>query len=325
MLVTAVVAGLIPIHGVVPIEWDAPAGCPSQGSVQSWLDLLVAPTVRGRAHARVSVVEGRYRLRLGVTTPEGFTARDLDAEHCESLARAAVVIVAVAADVVDATTRTDGPGLPSLPTTPNLEHPAVGASPRAMGPVSAVASTPTRRPVAAALGAEAGVGTGLLPDVHAIGQLWVGIRWARLWVEATGTQRFGRVARQPAGGGARISLSGGGVRLGPRIRRNAWSVAVLMGIEGGVMVAAGQGLARTRTVTSPWLGASLRPTLSLALAPWVALQGALTLTGSLVQPRFRIDDGPLIHTTSPLGARVGLGLEFRIPLRQSARDRRPRE
>ncbi len=306
------------------LDWQAPPRCPDAREVRSWVESLVPSSAVGRVRGRIRLEDGLHRLTLDVTTPPGSTERVLEARDCEALARAAAVIVAVAVDGVEAQARASVPPVPVSQASPVSTADAPGSGTLRV-PVDPPGPANTRRgPDAVVLGAEAGVATGLLPGVHGVAEARAGAEWRRWLLRATLTHRFGRVAEQPSGGGARISLSAGGLGVGPIARRGSVAVAVLATAEAGVMVAVGQGLTITRTARSPWLGFGLQPTVRWSPAPWFALQGAVTLTGSALQPRFRIDDGPLIHTASLLGARIGLGVEFRIPRRQFDPSRRPR-
>lgn len=318
-----------PALAAVPLEWEAPAECPRASEVQAWVDALVDSQAEGRAEGVVARAADGYRLALVVTTSLGRSERALEARQCEPLARAAAVVVAVAVDPLQARARSEVVPLPPVratpPATARTRAPGGDREGNAERPVGAeTARKGSRRPRAAKVGVEAGVGTGLLPRPHAILHAWSGLAWRRLEGQVTVTHRFGQLAEQPAGGGGLVSATTAGVALGPVVRYRRWGLHVMGMIEAGAMVGDGRGLRNPRTAVSPWVGVGLRPGIVWWPVAWLGLRADATLTGSLLQPQFEISGGPLIHRVSLLGARVGLGVEFRIPLDQSGRGRRPR-
>jgi hypothetical protein len=289
----------------------------------------VDPQAQGRAQGEVTETAGGFRLALAVTTAQGHTERTLEAPACESLAQAAAVVVAVAVDPLEAQARSSvARRSPRVVTAPVLARPAVKRGDRSASATPLDSEPPAgrsgRQPRATMLGVEAGVGTGLLPRPHATVHVWGGLAWRRFEAHVTATHRFGQPAEQAGGGGAVISLTTGGAELGPVVRGGQWTLRLLAALEAGAMVAAGRGLMNPLTPVSPWLGVSLRPGVAWSPAPWVALSANATLTGSLLQPQFEIEGGPLIHRVSLLGARIGLAVEFRIPLDPPGRGRGPR-
>jgi hypothetical protein len=329
-LVSAVLAMGRPALAAVPLQWEAPPSCPAATQVQAWVDALVAPQAQGSAKGEVTQTASGFALTLVVTTAQGRTERVLEAPACESLAQAAAVVVAVVVDPLEAQARSSvARPSPTAVPAPARSRPAAPAASRSSFEASLDAGPPVdragrRRPRAVTLGVEAGVGTGLLPQPHATVHAWGGLAWRRLAVHVTATHRFGQLAERAGGGGAMISATTGGAELGPVMRRGPWTLRLLASLEAGAMVAEGRDLMRTLTPVSPWLGVGLRPGVAWSPAPWVALSANVTLSGSLLQPQFEIEGGPLIHRTSLLGARIGLAVEFRLPLDQPGRSRRRR-
>lgn len=90
------------------------------------------------------------------------------------------------------------------------------------------------------------------------------------------------------------------------------------------MVAVGRDLDRTYTAISPWLALIAQPAVTWAPARWIALRGSAMVGAALTRPRFRTDDGSIVHRSEPLTAQISLGLEFRVPHDQSRPGRRPR-
>jgi hypothetical protein len=276
----------------------------------------------------VVATDAGYRLRLEVVTPQGHIERDIEAEQCEPLGRAAAVVVAVAVDPIHADARASVPRPPTPVVIPLVPTAATPRRVEARDPTTSSAESaagPSRwRPQALTLGGVGGVAAGLLPGPHATVDAWAGLAWRRLDAQATATYRFGRLAERPSGGGAMISAATAGVALGAVMHHRRWSLRLLGALEVGAMVAEGRGLRSPRTAVSPWLGVGLRPGIAWSPVAWLALRGEVGFMASVLRPQFTLDGGPLIHQASLLEARVGLGMEFRIPLDQRARSRRPR-
>lgn len=312
-----------PVSAAVSLDWDAPAGCPSAQEVRARLAPLVSADARGHAQARVHAGPDGYELVLAVTTRHGHMERTLDGPTCESLAQATAVMVAVMVDPLDVATRHSVPPPDPVTTTPTTAtRPPMPAADG--GPPARPAAVRDRRPTAIALGLTAGGSAGLLPRPHAFVRAWVGPSWRRMEAHLIATHRFAQPIRRPAGGGAVIRLSSAGVGVGPVVRRGPWSVRLAAELEAGVMIATGRDLDTTRTALSPWLGAGLGSGVAWSPVPWVGLRLAAGVTGSILRPSFALDDGSLLHETSLLGARAGLGVEFRLPLDPAGPGRRPR-
>ncbi|MEM7151360.1 MAG: hypothetical protein AAF799_00890 [Myxococcota bacterium] len=308
----------------VSVRWEAPPECPERAEVESRLAALVDPAARGQAEARIDGEGPGYRLSLRVETADAAVTRRFDAASCDSLATAAAVVIAVAVDPLAATSKSL---VPDPPTTPVPGEPTPRAAPSSRPVVRAradAAEEPRSRPQTLALGLHAGAAAGVLPGAHGVGHLAVGPQWSRWELLVTATHRLGRFASHESGGGAQIFASSAGVAAGPLIRRGRFIVHLRSGVEGGVMVAEGRGLDITRLVARPWVAATVQPGVSYAATSWLALHGALTFGAAITRPTFALDDGGLLHETPALGLGIGLGAEFRIPLRQSSRSRRPR-
>ena len=314
----------VPAPPEVTLDWDAPTSCPSTPWIRSRLGVLLSPGARGHVQARVQAGPDRYDLTLAVTTRHGRTQRTLQGPTCDSLAQAAVVVVAVVVDPLEASARSAvSPPSPATAVTP--PPPRTSALARADLRQTRPEPARDRRPLAIPLGVTGGGGVGLLPRPHAFTRVRVGLAWRRVDVGLTATHRFAQPIRQPTGGGAVISLSSGGIELGPVVRRGPWSIPLRAGLEAGVMVATGRDLDVTQTALSPWLGAELSAGVAWAPVSWIALRLTAGATGSILRPSFGLDDGTIVYETAPLGARAGLGLEFRLPLDPSRPSRRPRE
>ncbi|MBL4688768.1 MAG: hypothetical protein JKY37_29535, partial [Nannocystaceae bacterium] len=85
----------------VELQWDSPAGCPTDDDVLRELQALVTTTVRVAAEG-VVVVRGAivragdaWRLTLAVTQADRTLTRELETSRCAVLATTVALIVAV--------------------------------------------------------------------------------------------------------------------------------------------------------------------------------------------------------------------------------------
>lgn len=325
------VLGLAPAGDEVELEWNAPPECPRAEQVRAELEAMSPPGARGSASARVHREADGFRLELTVGTEQGRTTRELRADACDALGTAAAVIVAVALDPVAAEARR------AVPPAPTVVEPPPRAASVGLAAASGSSSTPrepeparpepprSSSPREVIVGAVGGLGVGVLPSPHPWAGARVGLRWRWLETQVGATHHLAQPADRPLrGGGADISLTAVHLSAGPTLRRRRASVHLLGGLEGGVMLAAGRDLAWTRTAASPWLALVAQPGVAWVPSPWVAFRATVTLGGALARPRFRTEEGTIIHRSPPLSARIGLGLEIRIPIDQTRRSRRPR-
>lgn len=121
-LLTAIHSSPTPGPGVV-MEWSAPSRCPTAEAVQQRLsDALVDSAADPRGmRARATVTEddaGRFALVLELERDDGPAGRrTMQASDCDELAKAAVLIVALAVDP-EVKLATDPPPGPTDPTEP---------------------------------------------------------------------------------------------------------------------------------------------------------------------------------------------------------------
>src|SRR5688572_31382720 len=74
----------------LPIDWQAPPGCPSLADVSSWLEAVVPAELRTRlagitAEVHITRVERRYHAAIRVTHGSWSGEREVDGRRCEEV------------------------------------------------------------------------------------------------------------------------------------------------------------------------------------------------------------------------------------------------
>lgn len=266
------------------LEWSAPAQCPDAAVMRGWVEAYTAAgteTAVVPARGRIEASAGGFVLELEVDDGSGAGARRLEHEDCEALARAAALIVAVAADPVAVAQRVR---VQEVGVVPDLVAPvptpdeAIRTSPEPQAPDPAPAppqpedppaqtqreppppdrperpDRPRLRPgtrtreggVRMGLRPEVGVGLGVLPGVAGVGVGGVVALLGRAaWrVEAGGHYWPTRTAVTEPG----ADQAGGRLRMGTGAVRGCWSpslrrieLPVCGGLELGGVVGRGFG------------------------------------------------------------------------------------
>lgn len=312
--------------GVAPeaatLRWEAPATCPSASEVAERLAARVGDDETGvdptRGEALVAREGPRFVAMLVVTTDAGTTTRRLEADTCDTVADAAVLIVAMVHAERTAPAVPEPPANPTpapIPPTPPLATiPATPTTrrddPRPTTP--RIDATPRTR---AAILAEASLGLGGLPRVG----LGVGggvavlrPRWRAELVGRYWTPRDAAIG--PPEDDARVAVAAGtiGVHAGPLWRLGPVELVAMAGVHAGVAVGRGRGVAVTRVSRRPWLAAGLHLALLWPLHPRVALGLRGALEGVVVRPRFEVREGGRRYTVAPVAGALAAAIEIRL-------------
>lgn len=310
------------------LHWTAPEGCPSQAAVAETLQALVGDDVLHVdvvADAQVHRRGDEWVLQLSLRAADRSVMRQMVADECRTLADAVALVVATFADPVSTSAHVNGrsraaaaPREPDLravpPPPPRALRARADAVPLAPRPIVAGRRDPRGRPPdhwGLRLGATAGRATQADLDL--------GPHMVLSWQRGLARVAVGALAlvprREPVPrvDGARLQqwmLAGGlegGVAM-PLWRRVELLLA--LGLELGPVVARGQGIARPRTVVSPWLAALGTAQLCWRPTPrWGIWAGVVGVAGVLL-PRFTVaGEGPLV--AGPGGLRGTVGVEWR--------------
>ncbi|MCA9709228.1 MAG: hypothetical protein KDK70_25515 [Myxococcales bacterium] len=164
-----------------------------------------------------------------------------------------------------------------------------------------------------ALGLGGGLAGGILPRVGGSLTAGVGLLLPRVRADLEGlwlTRRRASLVDQGAGGDLRV----GAVR--PLVCRRfggpIWTAPICGGLELGVLVGHGFGVTAPRTQRHLWLGGLASAGGSWSARPWLAVRLRAELVVSPLRREFTVLDRSLF-TTRPVGGRLHLGIEFRLP------------
>lgn len=323
------------------MEWSAPTGCPTAEVVQQRLaDALADSAADPRGmRARATVTEddtGGFSLDLVLELDDGPAGRrTVQARDCDELAKAAVLIVALAVDpeVVIADEPVVEPEPEPVPepepaepepepAEPEPTKPDEQSSPAAPEPPppKPEPSAPERPPPELHVGlrATAGVGLSVLPDPTAAVSLGAAT-WGRAWRAELGVSYWTPVESTPTGatGGGRLQQWTIDARGCGLLRPGPLELPLCAGIDAGAVHGEGIGVPAARQVAS--LRLAFAAGAALVWAP-ARLQGRLglrldaDLLVALVRARFRATPAApgLVYYTPPVGGRIGAGIEVRF-------------
>lgn len=322
----------------VEFRWDAPAGCPSEAEVVAQLEALLGGPLVDRRGERLTAIArvrqepgGAWDLRLWTVGDAGTLQRSLRHDRCDMLARAGVLIAAMAIDPLAAERMADGEAVAEVaaearpvtdeapaatPEPPPLVQPPLEPPPRpASEPPAPVPAVRRSRVVRGALRVAGGLAFGDLPGVGATLRLAPALVWPRVRLEleaAYGPPRRARFDDRPDAG-ADLQLAALAVRACPVFRRDRVELAVCGGLEVGAMYGRGVGFALSADGRLLWSALHLAPALFVAVHPRVALFFAVEGQVALARPRFVVAGFGEVYRALPGGVRGLVGVEARFP------------
>lgn len=316
------------------LQWEAPPECPDATAARAEIEARTAQawqddslSVVGRVEA---VPEGGYRLELQLQTPTGHETRSIEAEHCDALAEATALLVALALEpepehspegereIADEASLPPPPE--SAPTTPRST--ATRTDP---GPSSVAASTvsPTRSkrrilPVPSVIMAlRGGAELGAMPGVAGAVLLDLGVLWRHLRVDVGASYLTPRTERTPSGA-VRVQLGAGRVRGCGVLPVGSVAVLGCGGLEVGVALGQGRDLPEPTIGRAWWVAPLLAAGVRWWVHPRIALLVELEGAFPAVRPAFEAgdpddpDDPVRLFSSLPASGRVSGGLELRL-------------
>ncbi|HSZ83725.1 MAG TPA: hypothetical protein VLA14_15675 [Polyangia bacterium] len=322
----------------ITLDWEAPAGCPSSDEVSRELAHVVrAPAGKTLPHlavvARVEARGARWLLHLRTVRDGVEGERDLEAESCASLARAATLVVALAlgvgGDEVDVAPPPPPPEEPRPRPSPRPRVVEAPPAPPPIAPAPPLAPTPSPAPARPAPVAIV-VAVPPPPSPRLAWILAVDARATRGPLPGTsfgagfgldgGRRRFFASLRfetwlpadeATAAVGVRARFTGVGAALAGcavAARAGRFTLAGCAGVRAAALHGASSGALADGGATAPWYAAvpALRTRARLLRAVFVDV--GVELAASLNQPRFAIGNLGDIHTVPRLVPAAMLGL-----------------
>jgi hypothetical protein len=319
----------------VRLEWVATAGCPAAARGAEHLERFLGdrtPTAAVRVELAANVAG-----YVATVTVDG-AARTLQASDCETLARAAALVVAVSLDPVAAAElvlpgESEPAPEPELePVEPEPELDVVVTEPergprvegrRARSPrsVSTRADMPPRTeprstPAEPAhwLGVGGGLALALVPALTGNVRLGYAFERGVLRIQADATYATPRAITYPAepdvGGRFQSAVLGARACFAPAARR--FALPLCGGLEGGTVLGRGLGVTNTRRPVGVWVGGLASATARVRVGPRVALTAGADLVLSLRRPAFHVGTRETLFRSPPVGLRALVGLELRL-------------
>lgn len=320
-----------PERPAVEFRWDAPEGCPDEASVIAELEALLGKPLGEQRGQRLTAIArvrqepgGGWDLRLWTVGEAGTLHRSIKNDRCDMLARAGVLIAAMAIDPLALERMSDGAEVAAVaaeatpvpagepPPQPAPEPPPKPASEPPPPPAS---TTPAPRRLRGALRIAGGLAYGDLPGPGATLRLTPALVWPRVRLELEAAYMPVHRARfdDRPDVGVDLQLAAAAVRGCPVFRRGIVEIPICAGLEVGAMYGRGVGLPLAEDGRLPWAALHLMPALMLVphrrVAVFFAVEGVVALT----RPRFVIQEVGAIYRASPGAVRGLIGVEARFP------------
>lgn len=329
-----VLASLVGVGPAVEIEWNAPAECPTRAVLIEELEAFIDPDAAGtpervdQVHATIEKAETGWKLHLTVEVEGGVLERRLDADNCALLGSAAALMISVLVHptaVVESIAEAKEEPKPPRVSMPVPEEPPPP-------PPLATPWTPSLR-----VGAEGGMGVGILPGLGADMELQAGVAFKFMRAELFGhyaaprTTTFSEAELEVAdielpgqllggGVGAQIGMWAIGARAcaTPGLARLTFPLCA--GFEGGQFLAEGIGLEEPRSIAPSWFALQVRAGVEVALIESLSFQLSADTLFPLSRPDFAVPDVGPLHTTGAIGARftAGITVDFSLGGAQKA-------
>jgi hypothetical protein len=309
----------------MPLEWVAAAECPDAARGREHLvGFLGGRTPSVRAQVELVADAAGY---MATVTVEGAT-RTLQAGDCETLGRAAALVVAVSLDPVATAAVVLGS---RAETEPDPVETAIDAA-REQDITSETETAARRTRLVRAdmpspseprgpapepghwLAVGGGIGLALVPAVAGAVRLGYAHDRGGLRLQADATYATPRTITYPAEPdvGGRFQSVGLGARacFAPAAGRVA--IPLCGGLEAATVLGRGTGFPNARRPVGVWIGGLASATALVRVHPRVALMAGADLLVSLRRPAFHVGARETLFRSPPIGIRGLLGLELRL-------------
>ncbi|MEM7155674.1 MAG: hypothetical protein AAF799_22685 [Myxococcota bacterium] len=303
----------------VTLEWTAAPGCPGSDAAQLDLERLSAGRVRAsdesptRVEATLRHQPSGAQLDLTIEHDGRRERRRLDAADCETLARAAVLLIVVTVAPTDATLER-----PASPPPPPRDDPPPPVGPtsvaRADRPPSA--QPPPNRRNRLRLAAWAGPGLALAPATTLVVGGSVGLAWERFGLSLTGWHALAASREVEPGIGVEGAVTAVGIQAWIGFSAGPLFIPVRLGLDGGRLSGAGTGdRVVPNSTAAPWLAATAGTGVAWPTHSRIAVQLAADAVIPLVRPGIHLNSGSQeqeVFRTPQVAVRVLLGPVLRL-------------
>lgn len=304
-----------------PLQWEAPAQCPTSQDVLARARALGAPDLA--ASATIEAVPGGFAAHV----EHDGRRHELRSASCDELATAVAVLLAGAdgsaspssstADAQPDTTSAPGAIVPP----PVVQGRALADSPAALDrarPPSTPAGErwPSHADPPAILGpqlrAAALVGGGLVPRIDIGGQAALGWSWRRVVLELGAFAVAPRRQAIDATTNGTVMVAAGSVQASARLRWSWFELRPGAAFEAGASRVRARGEVVRRIGRAPWLAVRAELRALAWLHPRVAITVAAAMVVPLLQTRYRIGDtllfaGRRVGVAGSIGLAIALG------------------
>jgi hypothetical protein len=320
----ALLGAAAPQASHVRLEWEAPSACPDGDAVIATMMRFLGDQEREEgpleveAHGTVTISDdGSWVLELDTITPHGEGHRSLRAQHCDVLADAAALILALSSDPMTTLERVRTVKSEVAGEAPSTAPPIVRSDASHASENEPAPAKPAQPPARLRGGVSflVAAGWGALPKVHPGVSLTVGLFGRLWWVELGWLHWFVKRATAPdapaVGGDFQLSL--GVLRGCPVIPWRTLQIPICGGFDLGVLRADSAGLPDGRVDRRFWAAFTAGPGLAWEPNPVLALRINIEAVVPFAHPSFEIIGAGTIHEVAPAGVRGLLGLEVRFP------------
>lgn len=305
------------------LRWSAPPGCPTQDEVAA--TLAAAASATGGVPVPLSIdavvratADARWHIDITIASADGELHRELELDSCAAAAEAVALVHGLALSQHEMPTPPLELPLPDPPAEPEpTPAPAALPEPTRADPRPSTPPPPARRDRRPGLVMHVDAGGGLGTIARGGGHFMLGIgpAWKRVRLGLRVDQTIvAPVDRDDEAIGVRLSSTTGGLELELPIEVGRFTLLPGVELRAGGIRARGVGGRHRQTRWVPWVVAAAGFGFVWEATRIVGLRVATALEVPLVRHTFAFDD-VVVTRTRPVGGRLLLGVEFRVPPR----------
>jgi hypothetical protein len=302
----------------VSLSWEAPSECMDREQALVRLRELFpelpdeVPDEQGVVAVTVEITDTTAQVRF--VGPRGEDERTLEGQSCELLAKAVVMVIAVAVEA-EVVTLVEAPA--DKPEEPEEEAPDEQPDESLEASFEQPRDEPPRQHARGHVGVLGGGGWGPIDAGMGAVVLELGAHGRRWRASARGVwipPRTLALADDPTFIGSYDGGFGGArACFATPFAQGQLELPICAGIEAGVLRGRGVGSTPSPdTATQPWAAVGLGPGVRYVANRWIALSLEVDLVAALLRGGFTIG-GVVAQTQAPIGVRALAGVEVRFP------------